>query len=136
MKLIISIMAILFISSHVLAQSSNNILGIWISEKRDGKIEIYQQGDKLFGKIVWTKIAGAKDDKNPDTKLRNKPLLGLVILTNFKNDGANQWSDGKIYDPESGKTFSCNMKLKEGKLEIRGYVGISMFGRTSVWTRN
>jgi uncharacterized protein (DUF2147 family) len=136
MKLIASFVAMLFISSHVFAQSSNNILGVWISEKRDGKIEIYQQGVKLFGKIVWTKNDGVKDDKNPDSKMRNKPLLGLVILTNFKSDGANKWSGGKIYDPESGETYSCNMKLKEGKLEIRGYVGISMFGRTSIWTRN
>jgi uncharacterized protein (DUF2147 family) len=90
MKFIISILAILFISSHVSAQSSNNIFGVWLSEKRDGKIEIYQQGDKLFGKIVWTKNDGIKDDKNPDTKLRNSPLLGLVILTNFKSDGANK----------------------------------------------
>jgi uncharacterized protein (DUF2147 family) len=136
MKPIISFIAILSLSSNIYAQSSNSILGIWVTEKRDGKVEIYKQNDKLFGKIVWGKIEGVKDDKNPNPKLRDKPLIGLVILKNFINDGANKWTDGKIYDPENGKTYSCNMKLIGGKLEIRGYVGISMFGRTSVWTRN
>lgn len=114
---------------------SNTITGNWLSENKDGKIEIYMQGSKLFGKLTWIQKTGSKDEKNPNAKLRSRPVLGLVILTDFEKDSDTEWSGGKIYDPESGKTYSCKMKLKGNKLEIRGYVGISMFGRTSVWTR-
>lgn len=75
-----------------------------------------------------------KDAKNPSLKARNKPLLHLVILTDFDFDG-REWTDGKIYDPKSGKTYSSTMKLNGNKLELRGYVGISLFGRTTVWER-
>ncbi len=136
MKFYITLFAILFFNSIVFAQSAQNILGVWLSETKESKIEMYQQGDELFGKIVWVKTDGIKDTKNPDPKLRSRPLLGLVILTNFKNAGSDAWDNGKIYDPLSGKTYSCNFKLVDKKLKIRGYVGISLFGRTSTWTRN
>jgi uncharacterized protein (DUF2147 family) len=56
------------------------------------------------------------------------------MLTDFSyNDGA--WDDGKIYDPYSGKTYSSTLKLKDDKLNIRGYIGVSLFGRTTVWQR-
>jgi uncharacterized protein (DUF2147 family) len=136
MKYTLTFIAIFFINIATFAQSSNGVLGMWITENRLAKIEVYKQGDGLFGKIVWTKIYDIKDDKNPNAKLRDKPLLGLNILTNFKNDGNNKWSNGTIYDPENGKTYSCNIQLKDGKLELRGYIGVSLFGRTSIWTRN
>lgn len=138
MRKLISIAVLLLIGLASFAQASNEnrIIGTWISESRDGKVEIYRQGNLLYGKIVWTKNDGAKDDKNPDPKKRNQLLLGLVILNNFKEDGNNKWTGGTIYDPETGKTYSCNMKLNGKNLEIRGYVGVSLFGRTSIWTRN
>ena len=121
--------------------TSDKILGVWLNEEKDGEIEIYKTGDKYFGKIVGGKnlLEGdgktlRKDAKNPSPKARNKPLLHLVILTDFGFDG-REWTDGKIYDPKSGKTYSSTMKLNGNKLELRGYVGISLFGRTTVWER-
>jgi uncharacterized protein (DUF2147 family) len=68
-------------------------------------------------------------------RLRNKPLLGLEILKEFMFDG-EKWTDGKIYDPKSGKTYSCNLTLtKEGNLNIRGYIGLSIIGRSEVWKK-
>jgi uncharacterized protein (DUF2147 family) len=62
-------------------------------------------------------------------------VLGLVILTGFKFD-TDEWSDGDIYDPEKGKTYSCTLSLKDsGTLKVRGYIGISLIGRTEIWTR-
>ncbi len=76
------------------------------------------------------------DNKNPDTKKRQQPIVGMTILTNFIFDGKDEWEDGKIYDPESGNTYSCNMELNgRNKLKVRGYIGLSLFGRTEVWTR-
>ena len=75
------------------------------------------------------------DKNNPDTKKRKNLMIGLQILNSFKyykNDKV--WDDGTIYDPKNGKTYSCTIKKVGKTLEVRGYVGISMFGRTDVWT--
>ncbi len=76
-----------------------------------------------------------KDEKNPDPGLKNRNLKDLVLLTNFMYDDG-VYTDGKIYDPKTGKTYSCKMTVDGDKLSIRGYVGISLFGRTTVWTRS
>lgn len=133
---------LLFTPISLFAQSAGDkILGIWLSEDKDGKIEIYKSGNKYYGKLIWGKTmfeadgkTSRKDDKNADAKLRNRNLKDLVILADFTYDDG-EYSGGEIYDPKSGKTYRCNMKLEGEKLDIRGYVGISWFGRTSVWTR-
>jgi uncharacterized protein (DUF2147 family) len=129
----------LFLLSVSLLASSNAdaILGEWLSQEKDGKIVIFKQGDQYFGKISWGKIPGKKDSKNPDEKLRNKDLVGAVILKNFKFTGSS-WENGTIYDPNSGKTYDCILKIRDGNktLDIRGFVGAAMFGRTSTWTRS
>ena len=113
------------------------IIGEWLSQEKDGKISIFKQGDKFYGKISWGKTPGRKDTNNPDAKLKNRDLIGLVILQDFKYTGS-AWEDGKIYDPKSGKTYDCILKVKDNNkvLEIRGYVGVPMFGRTATWTRS
>lgn len=124
------------------SQQADEALGQWLNEEKDGKIEIYKTGNKYFGKLVWAARmyledgkTSRKDEKNPNPDLRTRNLKDLVILTNFiYDDGV--YTDGKIYDPKSGKTYSCKMTMNGDKLSIRGYVGISMFGRTTVWTRS
>jgi uncharacterized protein (DUF2147 family) len=129
----------LFLLSVSLLASANAdaILGEWLAQEKDGKIVIFKQGDQYFGKISWGKIPGKKDTKNPDEKLRNKDLVGAVILKNFKFTGSS-WENGTIYDPNSGKTYDCILKIRDGNktLDIRGFVGAAMFGRTSTWTRS
>ena len=90
----------------------------------------------VFWAITWGKNPGRKDGKNPDEKLRSRELLGAVILKNFKFTGS-AWENGTIYDPKSGKTYDCILKVKDGNkiLDIRGFVGTPMFGRTSTWSR-
>ncbi len=115
---------------------SDAIMGVWLTAPKDGKIEIYKESDRFFGKIVWGKEPGRKDEKNPDASLRSHELMGTVILKNFKFNGKDKWEGGTIYDPNNGKTYSCNMKLKDkNTLEVRGYIGFSLLGRTEVWTR-
>lgn len=129
--------------SSVSAQTAagDKILGIWMSEKKNGKIEVYRSGNKYYGKLIWgDKMYEAdgktsrKDVKNTDAGQRSRNLKDLVLMTDMSFDDG-EWSGGKIYDPESGKTYSCNMKLDGMTLNIRGYIGISLFGRSSVWTR-
>ena len=145
MKRIAFILMILLISiGKMFAQNTaaDKILGVWLNEEKDAKVEIYKTGDKYYGKIIWGKnIFDAEgkpsrtDLKNSDPKLRSRPLLNLVILSNFTYDDG-EWGGGKIYDPKSGKTYSCVMKFKGNSLQIKGYIGITLFGRTTVWTRS
>ncbi len=138
MKKILYLMAIA-ITITLSAQSQTNadaITGIWFTAPKDAKIEIYKESGHYFGKIVWGKETGRKDDKNPDASLRNRDLMGTVILRNFEFNGKDKWESGKIYDPNNGKTYSCNIKLKDkNTLEVRGYIGFSLLGRTEIWTR-
>ncbi|MBT3505639.1 MAG: DUF2147 domain-containing protein [Piscirickettsiaceae bacterium] len=75
-----------------------------------------------------------KDHHNPE--LRERSLLNVIVLGDFKYVGNLQWQDGWVYDPNNGKTYRCKMQLIDRKtLEIRGYIGISLFGRTETWTK-
>lgn len=128
-----------FFSLDIYAQANPDaILGIWYNEEKDAKIKIYKENGEFFGKIVWHKTGeeiSAYDDNNPDPELRKRKKVGLVILTDFEFDDG-QWDNGEIYDPKSGKTYSCMIKLqKDGSIHVRGYIGISLLGRTTQWTK-
>ena len=75
-----------------------------------------------------------KDLKNDDIKLRGRNLKDLVLLNNLIYDDG-EYTGGNIYDPKNGSTYKCYMVLEGNRLNIRGYIGISLIGRTSVWTR-
>jgi len=124
------------------------MLGTWVTEAGEAKVEVAPCGDKLCGSITWMKDPlylddrdGAKgtpilDFQNPDPALRSRQVLGLRILQGFTAAGENAWSGGTCYDPKSGKTYRARLRLvAPDRLELRGYVGIPLFGRTSVWTR-
>lgn len=121
---------------------ADDIIGIWLTGgKEPAKIQVYKTGEVFYGKIIWIKNQTENgkqrmDGNNPDKVKRNNPIIGLVMLTGFKFDGDEEWKGGDIYDPESGKTYSSYMYLKDkNTLKVRGYVGISLFGRTETWTR-
>lgn len=128
-------------SISAFAQNKDAIIGKWLSATSEGQIEIYKRSDKYYGKLSWVKepndVNGKPklDHKNTNANLRSKPILGLEILKDFIfEDG--KWTDGTIYDPQTGKTYSCNLSLKQnGQLNIRGYIGISLIGRSESWKR-
>lgn len=134
LKLFFGFAVLLIFNNTILtAQSNDNILGLYWSPKKDGKIEIYKEGNKYQGKFVWTK-ASKTDINNPKKELRNRDLNGLVFLTDFVfKDG--KYRDGEIYDPESGKTYSCVMWIEKNHLNVRGYVGFSFLGRTEIFKK-
>lgn len=110
--------------------------GTWFNQEKESRIQFARQGDQLTGKLVWVKDRDVLDMKSPDATLQKRPLLGLMVLTGFRADGTSQWTDGKVYDPKSGKTYSAKMTLKSPTtLELRGYVGSPLFGRTTVFTK-
>jgi len=125
---------------------ADDIVGVWLNQDKDAHITIYKEGEKFYGKISWLKepidsITGKPkvDDKNKDVSLQNRPVMGLLLLKDFVFDGDDEWEDGEIYDPKSGNDYSCYMEFPDNdnkdKLKIRGYIGISLFGRTDYWTR-
>jgi uncharacterized protein (DUF2147 family) len=75
------------------------------------------------------------DIYNPDKTLRTRPLCGLVVGTGFHDDGAGKLSGGHLYDPKSGHTYQGTINLVGDALYLRGYIGISLFGRSETWKR-
>jgi uncharacterized protein (DUF2147 family) len=122
-------------------QQADKIEGLWYNDVKSAKIEIAKHADgKFYGKVVWLKepLKNGKpkvDELNSDEKLRSRPRLGLPVLAGFEKDSENKYTNGTIYDPNNGKTYSCKMTYKGKTLDIRGYVGISLFGRTTTWER-
>lgn len=121
------------------------IIGNWKNGEGTGVIQIYKTTSGHYaGKIVWLKEPidpdtgkPKLDKRNPDESKRNTPTLGLVNMGSFSyNAEGKEWTDGFIYDPKTGKEYSCKMKLKNANaLEVRGYIGLSIFGRTDNWSR-
>ena len=109
------------------------------------QVQIYKATNgKYYGKIVWlkepTKNGKPKvDDKNPEVKLQTRPIMGLLILKDFTYSSSDEeWSEGTIYNPASGKTYSCYMNFETAtRLKIRGYIGASWMGlgKTAYWTK-
>jgi uncharacterized protein (DUF2147 family) len=114
---------------------------LWYNEEKTAKIQIYKaQNGKFYGKIVWLKEPDRDgkpklDINNTDKSRRSDPVMGMAILKDFKKDGDKVYEDGTIYDPKNGKTYSCKMTFKGDKLDVRGYVGFSLLGRTTTWTK-
>ena len=77
-----------------------------------------------------------QDQHNPDPARRSQLLLGQTIFQGMKYDGDGKWSGGTIYDPDSGRTYKCRLvRLDHDRLQVRGFIGIALLGRSQVWTR-
>lgn len=124
-------------------QVSKDPRRVWLTQDGKAKVKIEScpgNSRTLCGSIVWLKEPKnergeeKQDVNNPDESLRNRPLMGLHMLKNFHQQG-DEWVDGEIYNPKNGKTYSCTMYVNEqGQLDLRGYVGIKLFGETQIWT--
>lgn len=144
------VLAVLAVAA--VAADGDAVLGVWTTApEKDGyaKIELTKEDGRYYGEIVWLSeptypaddrrgMGGRSkiDRENPDPALRDRPILGLRILNDFEYEGNSQWKRGTIYDPSNGKTYKCNIRLlDDGTLKVRGYVGFSLLGRTTTWTR-
>jgi uncharacterized protein (DUF2147 family) len=128
----------------------SGIVGDWLVDSRDAVIRIEQVGDEYQGHILWQlhdtygpedgpalngKIV--TDRNNPDPALRSQPLTGLRLLKGLHYDPvSNKWIDGLVYNAENGHTYHCLVRLLDpNRLELRGFIGISLFGGNTVWSR-
>lgn len=135
------ILVLILISTlNAFSQTGNEILGTWHNTEKTAQIEIVKVGSEYLGKIVKLENAAdystpQLDSKNEDENLRNRPMVGLTILEGLSYSGG-MWKDGKIYDPNNGKTYSCEVKLTNPSvLEVKGYIGFSWVGRSVEWTK-
>lgn len=138
MRIAIAIMLTSSVNSVV---GNDSAAGVWITGDEDGLIELRQVDDKLEGIIVGSLSDpdGTQPERldklNPDPALRERPLMNLNIFTDLRASGDNQWK-GQVYDPNSGKTYKCTLTMVDvNTLKLRGYVGISLLGRTEYWQR-
>ncbi|MFV1996574.1 MAG: DUF2147 domain-containing protein [Acidiferrobacterales bacterium] len=139
----------LFVTAPVGATEYDGILGQWTTAEGKSRIVLSKCDAGLCGEIVWLKVPvyPADDEKgmagkpkvdreNPDPALRNNPTVGLQVLRGFTTRRDNVWEDGTVYDPDNGKTYKAKLALENEKtLKVRGFIGFSWIGRTSVWTR-
>jgi uncharacterized protein (DUF2147 family) len=147
---LLALIGLLFISATTVANTEGDrLLGFWFTENDNATVQIYREGDAYFGRIIAlqnplyaddtsTGLAGqAKVDRNnPDLAKQGRPIVGLNLLRGFIYIGDSKWRKGKIYDPENGKDYDCNIKLKgDGTLSVRGYIGLALFGRTTIWRK-
>lgn len=129
-----------------------SVMGVWLVEKKTAQVRIAPCPSPANGPICGTIVHildlrgpngqvttedAANDWRNVDPKLRDRKVLGLVMLYNFKKTSdPNSFEDGYIYNGDNGKTYNANVSLQpDGTLKVRGYVGSPMFGESQIWTR-
>jgi len=132
----------LFVALTGVLSATAQVTGKWKTvddETGEAKsiVEVYEQGGKVYGKVVEILNPAKKNAKCQKCKGddKDKPILGLTIIKGLTKDG-DEYTDGDILDPQKGKLYSCTIKLDgKDKLVVRGYMGISMLGRSQTWTR-
>jgi uncharacterized protein (DUF2147 family) len=103
----------------------------------NGAVRLYIADGKLNGVVEALRPGVSPDERctKCSGSQKDKPILGLVVVWGLTQQG-DEWSGGTVLDPDSGDTYRCTIKIVgPGKLDIRGYLGISLFGRTQHWTR-
>jgi uncharacterized protein (DUF2147 family) len=122
--------------------SQNKVVGKWKTiDDETGQeksiIEIYEKDGKIYGKVI--EILDIEHKKSVCSNCsgtdKDKPILGMTVIKGLKKD-EDEYNSGKILDPKNGKLYKCYITLEnKDKLKVRGYIGISLFGRTQYWYR-
>jgi uncharacterized protein (DUF2147 family) len=136
----VTCVSFLMMTAAAQAQGVKAPTGLWLTQNERSVIELYKcPGDKplLCGKIAWIIDGGMQfDEKNPDASKHKRPLCGLTILTGLGLEGPGLWTGGKVYKADEGDMYDAKMTvLDENTVEMRGFAGISMFGKTQTWKR-
>lgn len=121
------------------AAQPDDILGTWQAETI--KLEFFKAGSEYNARILWgNRIVESdgttfkKDSLNPDPALRSRSLQGITMVTGLVYQNG-EWSGGSLYDGSAGRTVNAKAEIADGKLHLRGYMGVSAMGRTIVLQR-
>lgn len=132
-------------TAYAAAPNNNSPIGYWktiddATGEAKSIVAIYEAPDHtLTGKVL-------KLFNNPESvctacqgEQRNKPIVGMIVMMDLKQSEKRfaEWNRGSILDPKNGKSYQCNLKLSDGgqKLNVRGYIGVPLFGRSQTWER-
>lgn len=118
------------------AQNQASPEGLWLTENERAVISVVQCPEGLCGAVYWVIEGGMRfDDKNEDPAMRDRPMCGLKILWGFKQQDAMNWIDGHIYKADEGNMYNASLQmLPKGKMLVRGFVGMPLFGKSQTWT--
>lgn len=144
--LFVALLLVAFFTPDLFSQDADKVLGYWLTQDGDSQVKIFKAKDgKYYGNIKWLNVTTREDgsikldDKNPDSELAKKQILNLQLLKTFEFDSKkNEWNNGTIYDPKSGKTYKCFMWFEDGDdvtLHVKGFIGFSLIGSRVDWTR-
>ena len=130
------------LAQHATAAAPGKEIGIWYDDTAEGAIKIEPCGAKLCGKLVWLKEPlndkgqPRFDRHNPDESKRKRPICGLPIFGDIQRQSDGSWDSGWVYDPHEGKSYSFSFNLVgTDKLQVTGYLGMKLLGKTMNWTR-
>lgn len=120
------------------------ISGNWLTEKNEAKINVYKDKDgKYYGKIYWLKVSNdengkpKKDIKNKHENLRNRSLIGVLILSGMQfNSSDKVWENGRVYKPDYGHDADCIIYyIDENTIKVKGYMGLKWISESQIWKR-
>ena len=143
------VLTILLLSTSNVLADNDGVTGTWKTADGRAMIEIYHCGAKICGRVAWLRepcfpadgrevFAGKprSDRYNPNPELRNRRVIGLQIMEGFTRVGDNRWEHGTIYDSDTGRAYCSRLTLiAPNRLDLHGYIGIPLFGRSQIWTR-
>lgn len=137
--LILSAVILSFTAGFAHAAETPDPTGLWLTENKRSAIRVDRCGDSLCGKIAWIIKGGmTTDSKNPDAAKRTTPMCDLPLLWGFKNNPKNMkvWEGGKIYKADEGDIYNATLTVKDANtMNVRGYVGMPLFGKSQTWQR-
>ena len=148
MDTLIFVVTLFFLAAPVNSSGPTDVLGLWKTNGDRSRIELYKCGDNICGTVAWLrepKFTCSKDGpvgevkidlRNPDVGLQKRPILGLQVIEGLIYAGDNTWENGVCYDPQSGNSYKCKMRLvAPDRIDLRGYIGFSFIGRTYTLTK-
>ena len=135
-RLSIAALSLLLTAPAFAQQQASDVAGVWETAS-GGYVQLYEDNGEWKGTIVGSKSGEARYDKNnPDESKRDRRLLGITILEGLEYVGDGEFENGDIYDPNNGKTYKAKAtQTGPDTLDARGYIGISLIGKTQTWHR-
>ena len=139
--LFLLLMALLPASALAQLSPPDAITGKWYTPEKESIVEIYKENSAYSGRVIWAAEPFDRygkpvtDTQNPDLSLRGRRVIGMAFMWGFFYE-EGRWTGGKVYNMRDGKTYDAHMQLAgPNVLHLRGFIGFSLIGKTSVWER-
>ncbi len=138
------LLAVTLAAPNAASARETSPVGLWWADRGSAQVEVREVDGELTGTIVWLRLPYGvdgrtlRDVEHPDPARRDTPVVGLTMLSGFRRESTDSdvWSGGSVYDPGNGRTYQGTITMDgEDRLLLRGFIGISLLGRTTTWVR-